>query len=299
MPDQPDFDLRRTEGPNEPIESTPPRRPTGPLVAIGVLIFAVGLAIYFLFGRGTSAPVDNTVATPPPAQAADEPVKPLGGDADAVTLPPLDDSDSVVRELVGKLSSHPRVAAWLATDGLIRNFTAVVVNISEGKTPAAHLQAVRPSPGFRVVEQDGDLLIDPRSYERYDRLADAVASIDTAGSARLYATLKPRIEEAHRDLGTPDGSFDRTLTRAIVSLLNTPVPAPSTRFARSGQAESSLPIEPRGIVYGYADPKLESLTAAQKHLLRMGPRNARLIQRKLREIALELGIPAQQLPAQR
>jgi hypothetical protein len=288
MPDQPDFDLRRTAGPSEPIESMPPRRPTGPLIAIGVLIFAVGLAIYILFGRGTSAPVDNAAAAPPPVQAADEPVKPLGGDAEAVALPPLDDSDPVVRELVGKLSSHPRVAAWLATDDLIRNFTAVVVNVSEGKTPAAHLQAVRPSSGFRVVEQDGDLLIDPRSYERYDRLADAVASIDTAGGARLYATLKPRIEEAHRDLGSPDGSFDRTFTRAVVSLLSTPVPA-----------ESSLPIEPRGIVYGYADPKLESLTAAQKHLLRMGPRNARLIQRKLREIALELGIPAQQLPAPR
>jgi hypothetical protein len=179
------------------------------------------------------------------------------------------------------------VAAWLATDGLIRNFTVVVANIAEGSTPAARLRALAPAGPFRVVEQGDELLIDPRSYERYDRLAEAVASVDPAGSARLYATLKPRIEEAYRDLGLPDGTFDRVLERAIVSLLATPV------------ADSPHDLAPRGIVYGYADPGLESLTAAQKQLLRMGPRNARSVQQKLREIALALGIPAERLPAPR
>ena len=47
----------------------------------------------------------------------------------------------------------------------------------------------------------------------------------------------------------------------------------------------------RGIGYGYADPKLEAMPAAQKQLLRMGPENARAVQAKLREIALALGIP--------
>ena len=46
--------------------------------------------------------------------------------------------------------------------------------------------------------------------------------MDPAGAARLYATLKPRIEDAQRDLGSAD-TFDHTLERAIVALLNTPV----------------------------------------------------------------------------
>jgi hypothetical protein len=44
------------------------------------------------------------------------------------------------------------------------------------------------------------------------------------------------------------------------------------------------------VSYKYDDPKLEALTLAQKQLLRMGPRNVRLIQAKLREMAPYLGI---------
>jgi hypothetical protein len=139
-----------------------------------------------------------------------------------------------------------------------------------------------------VVERGGDLYIDPRSYERYDTLAAAAESIDPAGAARLYATLKPRIEEAYRDLGVPDISFDRTLERAIVLVLNTPV------------VDDPVPAEPRGAVgYGFAVRRLEALPAAQKQLVRMGRENVLTIQSSLRAIALALGIPAERLPAPR
>lgn len=144
---------------------------------------------------------------------------------------------------------------------------------------------LRPSSPFRVVERSDGLYLDPRTYERYTGLADAAASIDPAGGARLYATLKPRIEEAHRELGHLDTPFDRVLERAIVLLLETPV------------QEGPVRVEPRGIVYGFADEDLEELTPAQKQLLRMGPRNARVVQNALRAIALALGIPSERLPA--
>jgi hypothetical protein len=51
-----------------------------------------------------------------------------------------------------------------------------------------------------------------------------------------------------------------------------------------------------GVGYAFADPRDEGLTPAQKQLLRMGPGNARIVQAKLREIALALGIPPQRLP---
>jgi hypothetical protein len=288
MSNQVDFDLRSGGEPVEPIESVEPtpNRPTAAVVAIGLFVVAVGFALYLVFGRQTSAPVNEQPSAAAVA-ATDKPAAPLGGVGDAIAVPPLDESDPLVRELVTKLSAHPRVAAWLTTDGLIRNFTVVVANISEGRTPATHLRTVAPAGPFRIADRNGTILIDARSYERYDRLADAVASVDAAGSARLYSTLKPRIDEANRELGHPEGSFDRTLERAIVSLLAVPaVPA-------------AVELGPVSIVYGYADPKLEMLTPAQKHLLRMGPRNVRLIQDKLREIAQALGIPADRLPAPR
>ena len=187
-------------------------------------------------------------------------------------------------DLVRKLSSHPRVAAWLTTKGLIRNFAAVVLRINDRQTPANLVQPLRPTAAFRVTEQNGGIYIDGHSYERYAPLAQAAASIDAKGSASLYATLKPRIEEAYRELGAPDPSFDAALERAIVSLLETPMQSRPMR------------LRLQGIGYAFADPRDEALTGAQKQLLRMGSENGLTIQAKLREIALALGIPPQRLP---
>ena len=248
-----------------------------------MLIVAIAIAAYVVFGR-KHAPASNT--TTQSAAVPQTTPQPLGGQPAPIAVPPLDQSDSVVRDLVQKISSHPQVAAWLTTKGLIRNFAVVVTNIADGTTPAVHLQVLRPSTAFQVTERGGDLFIDPSSYHRYDGLAAAVSSIAPADAARLYATLKPRIEEAYRDLGYPSASFDRSLERAIVLLLKTPV------------TEGSVRVQPHGAVgYAYADPRLESLTAAQKQLLRTGPANVRAIQSSLRAIALALGIPAERLPA--
>lgn len=242
---------------------------------------AAAIAAYFAFRR--QAPEQKAAA--PPAVQATESAVPLGGEAAPIAVPPLDQSDPVVADLVRKLSSHPRVAAWLTTKGLVRNFTAVVLRIADGKTPAKLLQPLRPDGPFRVTDRDDGIYLDSRSYDRYNSLAEAVASIDAQGSASLYATLKPRIEEAYRELGQPEGSFDRTLERALVSLLETPVRGGPVRLQPHG-----------GTGYAFADPRDEGLTAAQKQLLRMGPANAHIVQTKLREIALALGIPPQRLP---
>lgn len=282
MLDVRDYELEKT--PDEPPHWASPRRSVG-LWIVAIVLIAAAIAAYIVFGgRRTPAPVTTA---PESVKAPQQPVQPLGGEAAPIDLPPLDASDALVRDLVKQLSSHPRVAAWLATDGLIRNFTVVVANIADGKTPARHLGVLRPSSSFRVVERGGDLVIDPRSYERYDALAAAAASLDAPGSARLYATLKPRIEEAYRELGIPDTPFDRTLERAIVTLLSTPV------------LDGPVRVEPQGIGYAFAAPGVEGLTHAQKQLLRTGPRNVRAIQASLRDIALALGIPAERLPPPR
>jgi hypothetical protein len=283
MSDHADLNLRPADDAVETLDVGPPNRPSWPVIVIGLLAVAAGFAIYLVFGRQTTAPVNEQPAAA--AAAPERPPGPLGGPAEAIAVPPLDDSDPLVRQLVGKLSSHPRVAAWLTTDGLIRNFTVVVANISEGRSPSTHLRSVNPGGSFSVSARGGAQLVDARSYQRYDSLADAVASVDPAGSARLYATLKPRIEEAAAELGYAPGSFDRMLEKSIVSLLSTP------------DGASGVAVHPRGAVgYAYADEGLESLNNAQKHLLRMGPRNARLIKDKLREIAAALGIAAERLP---
>jgi hypothetical protein len=282
VPDLPDLELRRTS--TEPDLPPPPGRPGSVWFAVALLVAAGAAAGYFAFVRRQPlAPVPTKSAAAPSASSASPP---LGGKGDPITLPPLDASDTLVRTLVQGLTESRAVMTWLPTTGLIRNFTVVVANIADGATPAKQLKVLRPQGPFRIMPRGSTTVVDPRSYDRYSTIADAVASVDPAGAARLYATLKPRIEDAQRDLGSAD-TFDHTLERAIVALLNTPVLDGSEALKPKG----------KGIGYGYADERLESLTPAQKQLLRMGPRNVRVIKAKLHDIALALGIPPAHLPA--
>jgi hypothetical protein len=278
-----DLDLNRDA--TAPVVPVTRRTPPAVWIAAAVVIVAAVVAWFIVRGSrsGSEAPV--TASTSQPA-AQPEPLPELGTTPTDVNVPPLGESDPVVRELVRQLSSHPTVAAWLATDGLIRNFTVSLTNVADGATPARHLRPLRPEGSFAVATQGEQLVVDPASYDRYDSLAAAVASIDPQGAARLYATLKPRIEEAARELGRADTPIDQTVEQSLVLLLRTPIP------------NGPIVVQPasRGIGYIYADPSLEALRPAQKQLLRMGPENARSVQRSLRAIALALGIPESRLP---
>jgi Protein of unknown function (DUF3014) len=252
---------------------------TGWRIAIVVIaLAALAVSAYFLWWRRAQPPAkdvrmqtEQTVAQPAAPKAVAEP-------GDNIVLPPLEQSDAIVRELVAKLSSHPKVAAWLATDQLLRNFTVVVTTIGNGRTPSRQLTRLKPTGPFEIRKTGTVTEIDPRSYRRYDAYADAVAGLDAHGTARLYATLKPRIQDAYRELGNPDGNVDQALERAIRELLATPV------------IEGSVALASKSVAYEYADPRLQSLSSAQRQLLRMGPRNVRIIQAKLRELASVLGL---------
>lgn len=246
------------------------------LPAAIVAIILATPAAYLLWPRRVpgSAPVRVQTQEIHPRTHAEPAAEP----ASDIVVPPLDETDPLVRQLVSALSTHPTITAWLATDNLIRNFALVTLDIAEGRSPSKQLRTIKPAGVFTIVDDGTTEYIDPGSYQRYNRYADAVAALDARGAARLYATLKPRITEAYRQLGDPDGEFDPTLTRAIVELLRTPV------------VDGRVALTRKSVNYEFADPALQSLSGAQRQFLRMGPRNVRLVQQKLREIAPYLGI---------
>ena len=187
--------------------------------------------------------------------------------------------------LLGKLSSRPELAAWLATDGLIRNFVVCVENVAEGETPVKHLRALAPKTAFSAARTDASLVVDPRSFSRYDGHAATVASLDPAGLARVYSLLKPRLFEAYKELGHPEGDIDVAVEKAIVVLLQAP------------PTDGTEALVPKVLSFKYENPQLEALLPAQKQLLRMGPKNVVTVQNQLRAIARDLGIPFARLPA--
>lgn len=274
MPDLADVPLDRSHAPHRAI-APPPRRRRRAIAAALIVLVLAGLAGYVTWLRRSSArpsvAVKSERVTVPREPRAAEP-------GENIDLPPLAETDALVRRLVSELSRHPTVTAWLATNQLIRNFALVIQTIAEHRSPASHLKAVRPAGAFSVISEGDTIFIDPASYRRYDGYADAFAAIDARGAGRLYATLKPRITEAYHELGDPEGDFDATLRSALGELLRTPV------------IDRRVQLTHTSVSYEFADPALEALSPAQRQLLRMGPRNVRIVQRKLREIAPYLGI---------
>ncbi len=192
----------------------------------------------------------------------------------------LDDSDALVRQRIGLLSSNRLVSAWLGTKGLVRNFTVVLENISHGVNPSRHLGVLKPAGQFRVTTRGANVVIDPRNSDRFNPIADAASSIDAAAAGRLYRSFKPLLQMAYDELGNQE-SIDRAVERAIGGLLQVPAADGDLRVEQAGE----------GIGYEYADPRLEALNGAQKQLLRMGPRNIRAIQQQLRGFASAAAIP--------
>jgi hypothetical protein len=248
---------------------------------IALFLIAATLVFYVVLRR-SRATTPGTATTPAVSAPAPSVTPRASGplvEAETIALPSLSQTDALVRQLVVKLSSHPKALQWLATNGLIENFTVATLNVSEGKTPVIHWPTLAPKARFSVANTPRGVMLDAKNYRRYDEYAAAISGLDPAGTARLYLTLKPRIIDAYRDLGYPEGDFDPVLERALGVLLATP-PLP----------EGDLALREKVITWKFVDPNLESLPPAAKQLLRMGPDNMRTVQAKLREIAVQLGL---------
>lgn len=247
-------------------------------------VLAAAVAVYFLFFR--PAPPENLKSPTPPAKGEADRVKPA---TDVPLLPAtaLGDSDALIRTLAKEVSADPRLDAWLQTRDIIRKFVAAVDAVAEGRSPQKQVDFFVPQGKFQVMKKRGREFVDPISYERYNPAAEVFVSFNARDCVRFYRGLKKLIQEAYGELGYPDRDFDQTLRRAVLELMATPV------------VEGDVRMEKGVKTYLFADPQLEGLSDAQKHFLRLGPQNVAAVEIKLREIALALGIPAEDLPPQR
>ncbi|OFW42716.1 MAG: hypothetical protein A3J29_10540 [Acidobacteria bacterium RIFCSPLOWO2_12_FULL_67_14b] len=245
--------LERT--PDTRFGGTPPGRTGPPLAPIAI----IGALIVLLIAGGAwwmsrqPAPAN---ATPGAVTTTDAPIAP----PPPPPLPALDRMDPLMRSLIGALSSRPELARWLATDDLVQQLAAAIDQASQGKFSSGNFKVIAPAGPFTVSRGGGRRTIDPAGYRRYNGLVDTVTSIDASAAARVYKTIRPRLNEAYRKMGHPDGDVDRALDQALAILIDTPV-----------VRQPIVVVEGTGARWAYADPKLESLKPTQKQLLRMGP----------------------------
>jgi hypothetical protein len=263
-----------------------PKKIRGLAIAIFAVLAVAAAVYYFVFMKKPAAPA---ASQEPPAESA----TPAGGEKAAaggmgepLAFPPvaLGESDAAVRDFAAALSTNPEFAKWLLTKDLVRKFVVAVDNVANGLSPKPHVDFFSPSGQFRVVRTKGGTLVDEASYSRYDPVTGVVLSLDAVAAARLFRAVKPLLQEAYLDLGYPGVDFEDTFVRAMAELLGTPV------------VEGPVKLEKKILSYAMTDEKLESLSQAQKQLLRMGSKGVRGVQGKLRELAAALGVLETRLP---
>lgn len=261
------------------------------LVVVGLLI--IGFIIYSATSSDPQPEVvTQKIAIPEPEPVVEEPaplyvpppvtIIPVEEEeeeevAPAFILPLLDNSDQLIRDGVVSLTRHEGINGWLAPNELIRKFVAFVDGIANGQVAKDPVRILAPQGPFLVRQVSETVFeLDEASYDRYNFFAEVVESLDSRRAAEFYQLVNPMLQEAFEELGYPDLKFNDVVFKAIGRLLETPV--------INGQIRLVRPV----VMYEFEDKKLESLSAGQKQLIRMGPRNSRALQVKLSEIALEL-----------
>jgi len=273
-----------------------PRKET-PIGTLIGLVLVVLVAAYFgwrWYQQQQLAPLPNApVAAVAPNDAPPEPPKaaePIGpqNPVEAVAppdaaLPALASSDARVVKALTELLGGKAVAAYLQSDGVARRFVATVDNLSREQAPASKWP-VQPAPQRFITEgpqQGGVQTIAANNAARYNGIVMLAGSVDPAKAATVYARLYPLFQQAYEELGYPGRYFNDRFIAVIDHLLQAPEPTGPVQV-KLVEVKGDIRSQRPWLRYEYVDPKLESLSAGQKILVRMGPENERKMKASLR-----------------
>ncbi len=258
------MDEKTEEGPS-PTQRR--RRLVGMWVVIALLLVVPALLTWRVANHLTAP--ELTAASPAVPTRANEPV--------ANQPPPsLDEGDAKLKQLGAGWSKDPLYGRWLQQLSL-RHLVAAAQLVADGESPRSALPFLSISGPFTVREEGRATqerrFLTKASFARYDVLGKLIGSVDAGAAGDAYVALRPYCDAAFSEIGPAGKRFDDQLTAAVRRVVN-------VRFPQ-GEVE----LVPKGAVYAYADPTLESLSAAEKQVLRMGPTNGRVLQRQLSDFA--------------
>ncbi len=206
-------------------------------------------------------PAEDIPRSPAPvSEAADQTSEPV-----APPLPPLEESDSLMREQLAAAGMGAELDQLEAEDNLIQLGTALIDGFSRGVVQYKLLPLKRPSQPFGVVIEGQRLYMDSAAYARYDEYAEAISALDTQALVGTFHRMRPLYEQAYAQLGLDPEAFDNAVIRMLDHVMQTP------------EIDQPIELTRKSVMYQYADPQLEQLSPVQKQLLRMGPQNLRRI----------------------
>ncbi|HUG77317.1 MAG TPA: DUF3014 domain-containing protein [Burkholderiales bacterium] len=229
-------------------------------------------------GETASAPAAPEPASPPAPEPSPEPEirHPIAAPKPAKPLPTLDNSDPMTRESLVGLIGRKAFDELVIPKELIRRTVATIDNLPRDTAPR-RMVPLDPVPGrFRIAGSGDKASLDAGNFKRYAAYVRVMQVVDSRALVAAYVRAYPLFQRAYEELGFPGKHFNDRLMEAIDDLLAAPeVDAPIKL------------VQPR-VLYEFADPDLETRSAGQKILIRMGPANASKVKAKLREIRREL-----------
>jgi hypothetical protein len=233
---------------------------------------------------------EPVVAEPPPLPPAEDiprrpepvvarPAEAAPAEPEPPALPPLEESDPIVREQLAAAGLGPELDRLREQQNLIQQGTALIDGFSRGLVLRKLLPIDPPKLPFPVAEEGNQPFMDPAGYSRYNDYAEAIATLDTAALVDDFHTMRPLYEQAYGLLGLNPEDFDNAVIRMLDRILATP------------EIDTPIALTRKSVMYQYADPQLEALSPMQKQLLRMGPENIRRIKEQAK--ALRAGLLSQ------
>ena len=215
------------------------------------------------------AEAPRTAESPAPAQTEEAP-EPRA--ATAQPLPTLENSDPMMREAVSGLVGRRAFDAMVYPRELVRRIVATVDNLPRETAPR-RVMPLEPVPGvFAVTAAGEEATLASGNATRYAPYVRVFEALDARALAQLYAQSYPLLQRAYAQLGFPGRRFHDRVLEAIDDLLEAPEVSGPVKLVR-----------PK-VLYRFADPELESLSAGQKIMIRMGSENAARVKAKLREL---------------
>ena len=192
------------------------------------------------------------------------------------SLPPLADSDAPILEALSGAADRTALGRFGNIGDFTRRFVVTVDNLPRKRVPAQY-SAVQRIPGPLEVANDGKrTVLSPKNYARYDAFTGFVEQFGAKAMVSLYLRFYPLLQQEYRAMGFPDGHFNDRVIEAIDDMLAAP------------RVEGPIELVQPRVHLQFADPKLESLSAGRKIMLRVGPSNAERLEQVLREIRAEL-----------
>ncbi|WP_421869178.1 DUF3014 domain-containing protein [Motiliproteus sp.] len=209
----------------------------------------------------------------PVAAFAPEPQLPLTDPS----LPALDNSDATFRQALGELESSRLLLDWLIDEELIRKLVVTVDNMAVGKIPRKHSPLRPMTDKFRPSVKGEQIWLDGYNFGRYGSYLTLLEKIDSSAWIALYRRYYPLMQQAYAELGYPRQRFHDRMLKALDHLLAAPV------------KPRALALAQPSVMFVYADPKLEQLSAVHKQMLRIGPVNASRVLEIAAVLRTELG----------